>query len=280
MINRRQIGLQLLVFLAFGMLAILAMPKGNAFAFDDKLDPTVGADGRIEQIILPGTELAGKPIEDGDPIVVRVVESFAHGDNFRYEIQFQGLEPGRYDLSKYLQRKDGSSTEGLPSIDVQVKSLLPPGQIEPNALEQGWLPRLGGFSVLVILAVIGWVAVLLGIIFLGRKKSPEIVDATVAVTLADLLRPRLTEAMENRMQAAQYAELERMLFAFWRKKLKLESDPPDRALAKIHADDEAGPLMKQLEQWMHNPVREESVDLSQLLKPYQELPAEASGFVQ
>ena len=87
---------------------------------DDNRDPTVGAAGFIEQIILPGSELAGKPIDDRSPIVARVVNVFPHGDSFRYDIQFHGLEPGKYNLSDWLVRKDGSGTEGLPEIAVEI----------------------------------------------------------------------------------------------------------------------------------------------------------------
>ena len=250
----------------------------TAVSADDKRDPTVGAEGRIEQVILPGTELKGKPLNSNSPLVVRIVEAFPHGDSFRYDIQFHGLEPGHYDLRKYMERKDGSATDELPELKVQIKSLLPPGQIEPNAVREGWLPRLGGYRVLAILAATFWFIVLLGLIFLGHKKKDEVVESEKVVTLADLLKPRLTEAAENRMKPAQFAELERMLFAFWRRKLNLESDTADQAMTKIKSDDEAGPLMKQLEQWMHNPARDESVDLAQLLAPYQRMPADTPGF--
>lgn len=258
----------LLLFVACSLIAVPPV------AADEKRDPTVGAEGRIEQIILPGTELKGKPLTGLAPLVVRVVEVFPHGDSFRYDIQFHGLEPGHYDLREYMERKDGSPTDDLPELKVQIKSLLPPGQIQPNPLGEGWLPRLGGYKVLATIAVIFWFAVLLGLIFLGRKKEAIAGETAKPVTLADLLQPRLTEAAENRMEPAQYAELERMLFAFWRKKLNLETDSADQALAKIKADSEAGPLMKQLEQWLHNPVRDQNIDLAQLLTPYREIPAD------
>ena len=242
---------------------------------EDRLDPTVGAEGFIEQIKLPGPELTGKPIGPDSPMVVRVTNIFPHGDAFRYDIQFHGLEPGNFDLREFLIRKDGSSTEDLPKIPVRVKSLLPPGQIEPNALNQGWLPRLGGYKVLATLAAIAWFAVLLTLIFAGRKPKHKETPTAATLTLADLLKPRLQEAADNKMEPAQYAELERMLFAFWRKRLQLETDSPEAALQKIHTHPESGPLMKQLEQWMHNPARDNAVNLSQLLVPYQNLPADS-----
>lgn len=245
---------------------------------EEERSPTVGTAGFIEQIVLPGTELAGKPLEQGDPIVVRVLRSFPHGDSFRYDIRFHGMEPGKFDLAQWLRRKDGTSADDLPEISVEIMSLLPPGQIEPNELETGWIPSLGGYRN-VAFAVGGlWVLVLLGLIFLGRKKK-QVADTTAEpVSLADLLQSRIEKAMENQMEPGQYAELERMLFAFWQKRLGLLELPTLDAMVRIKADSDAGPLMRQLEQWMHSPTPRSDVDLPNLLKPFRDLPADTPGF--
>ena len=240
----------------------------------ERRDPTVGAAGWISQIILPGTELEGVPIDPNSPMVVRVIDSFPHGDSFRYDIQFHGLEPGKYDLSKWLRRKDGTSLGDLPEIDVEIRSLLPPGQIEPNPLDQGILPRLGGYRAVAILISILWFAILLGLIFAGRKKAEIAAVASKPVSLADLLKPRLTAASRNELNPGQYAELERMLFAYWRKKLSLTEGGADEAMEAIKRNETAGPLMLQLESWMHNPQARRDVDLAELLRPYETIPVE------
>ncbi|MEM9411930.1 MAG: hypothetical protein AAGA30_12500 [Planctomycetota bacterium] len=260
------------ILTAFKIVCVCLFSVGQSQA-KDRRDPTVGAEGRIDQIVLPGTELKGKPIQNNSVMIVRVVNIFPHGDGFRYDLQFHGLESGSYDLADYLIRKDGTTTDDLPDIQVTIRSLLPPGQIEPNPLGRGWLPRFGGYRVLVVLAIILWFIGLMFLIFWKRKAEPEQIEAIRPVTLADLLKPRLQSAMNNQMKPAQYAELERMLFAFWRKELGLDSETPEQALALIHNHQLAGPLMKQIEQWMHNPVRAKDLDLGKLLKPYQNMPA-------
>lgn len=245
---------------------------------EEERSPTVGTAGFIEQIVLPGTELAGKPLEQGDPIVVRVLRSFPHGDSFRYDIRFHGMEPGKFDLAQWLRRKDGTSADDLPEISVEIMSLLPPGQIEPNELETGWIPSLGGYRNVAFAVGVLWVLVLLGLIFLGRKKK-RVADTTAEpVSLADLLQSRIEKAMENQMEPGQYAELERMLFAFWQKRLGLLELPTLDAMVRIKADSDAGPLMRQLEQWMHSPTPRSDVDLPNLLKPFRDLPADTPGF--
>ncbi len=259
-----------------GMLSLMLALADPAVAQNPR--PTVGAPGRIDQIILPGTELAAKPIVDQDPMVVRITGVFPHGDRFRYDLVFHGLEPGEYDLSEWLVRKDGSSKADLPAIPVEVRSLLPPGQVEPNALETGWLPRLGGYRNLMIAAIALWTLVLLGLIFLGRTQ-PQVADPQPQpASLADLLQARLQAAAENRMPKQQYAELERMLFAYWRQRLQLDATDPAEAWKKIREHPQAGPLMQQLELWMHSPHPDRQVDLAELLQPFRNLPADTPGF--
>ena len=91
--------------------------------------PTVGTTTELADVILPGPKLTGKPIDDVDPVVVRVTDAIAHGDGFRYRIEYQGMEPGNFDLTKFLVLKNGQAATELPSIPVQIRSLLPPGQI-------------------------------------------------------------------------------------------------------------------------------------------------------
>jgi len=248
------------------------------FVQAENTSPTVGAAGNIDQIILPGSELAAKPLIPNSPMVVRIVRAFPHGDSFRYDIVFHGLEPGKYNLADWLVRKDGSSTDDLPEIPVEVTSLLPPGQVEPNELETGWIPRLGGYRNVMIGAIVLWSLILLGLIFLGQKQPEAAKEEEKRVTLADMLQTRLEAAFENRMGKEQYAELERMLYAYWRKRLELESLDPASALRHIHDHPEAGPLMQQLEQWMHNPAPDKDVDLAILLEPFRNLPADTPGF--
>ena len=46
-------------------------------------------------------------------------------------------------------------------------------------------------------------------------------------------------------------------------------------MAVLREHDEAGGLLKQLEIWLHRPGNAGEVDLAALLKPYQDLPADA-----
>src|SRR5262249_6977703 len=129
--------------------------------------------------MLPGPELEAKPLTDSRaPIVLRIAKLWPHGTAFRYDLVWYGLDPGTFDLKDYLRRKDGSSAKDLPSIRVEVKALLPQGQILPNPLESQPSPALGGYRTLLIVAGTLWVAGLAAILFVRRPKGPSPAVAT------------------------------------------------------------------------------------------------------
>jgi hypothetical protein len=241
---------------------------------DEIRSPSVGKPGRVEQVILSGSELTAMPIEDKlQPMVVRIVGVFPHGDSFRYDIQFQGLVPGQYDLAKYLRRKDGTDANNLPAIPVTVQSLLPPGQIEPHPLQYTWWPHLGGYRTMSTAFLVAWIGVLAALALIGRKRNRREAHRPQQQTFADLLRERLALASRNELRREQYAELERMLVVLWRRKLGLDEVALAEAIRQIRDHTEAGPLMRQLEQWMHSPNRAQDIDLGKLVEPYRSIAA-------
>lgn len=241
--------------------------------------PTVGMRARIDQLVLPGPELEAVEIRDRTPpMVVRILDVYPHGPSaFRYDIEYYGLEPGTHDVRSYLKRKDGSSTANLPPILVPVRPVLPPGQIEPNALVLKGTPRPGGYRVLVIVGAVLWLAGLAGILLLGRRRRRDEARASEPpATLAERLRPLVERAMAGQLDAGQHAELERLLIGYWRRRLNLETAPPAESMALLRRHREAGPLFRGLEAWLHNPDGpREPVDVGALLEPYRDLPADA-----
>jgi hypothetical protein len=232
---------------------------------------------RLAAIVLPGPELEVKPLEDRrEPFVLRIAEVYPHGSARRYVFVYYALEPGSYDLTKYLRRKDGSALGKLASIPVKVDPVLPPGQIEPHALSLAPAPRLGGYRWLLALAGSLWCAGLAAILLLGRRRRMQIDDATSRpLTLADRLSPLVTSAVEGTLSGGQHAELERLLIGYWRRRLKLEQASPAQAMSAMRNHPEAGPLLRQLEEWLHRPgSRADAIDLASLLRPYQSMPAE------
>ncbi len=262
------------VFLIW-MLAAGAAAAPQSDSSQQPEPPIVGESRTIESLFLSGSQLQARPLTDDRwPIMVRIVNAFPQGTlGYRYDLVYSGYEAGTFDLRDFLQRVDGSPVADLPAIPVRIRSLLPPGQVEPNALPEKGLPRLGGYRWWMIVAVIFWGWVLAALLLVGWRKKKTATELAAQVSLADLLRPRIQAAMDNKLDARQYAELERMLIAMWQGKLKLSAVDPSAVVSQIRQHSESGPLMRQLERWMHDPSRDDSVDLTKLLEPLSRMPA-------
>lgn len=237
-------------------------------------EATVGMRSKIEELVLPGTELMPAPAKVKDPIVVRILAVRAHGNEFRYDLEWSGFEAGSYDLAKFLARKDGSTGPALPAIPVVVKSLLPGKEKQPSELLPVAPPELGGYRTLQIVVGVAWGVGLLGILFVGRKRRKAPPAAAAKPTLADRLRPIVEAVAAGRAEDATKAELERLLVTFWRHRLGLREQKAGEAIRTIRQHAEAGQLLRQLEVWLHMPRPPEEVDLQALLAPYRNVSAE------
>jgi len=237
--------------------------------------PTTGMDGEVLNLVLPGSQLEPKALEDtNSPIVLRVVQVFPHVDDWRYDLSFYGTVPGSYDLRDHLQRKDGSGMDAVPPIPVEVLAIRPPGELVRPGLELQKPPRLGGYKLALITAGVFWVGVLALLVFGFRKKTEmQLAQRVKPVTLADVLRPLVKKAQAGELSQSGQAELERTLLGIWRKRLGMEDEDPALAIIKLRDDPEAGALLRELEKWLHKPGSADEVDVAELLKPYEKLPA-------
>lgn len=242
----------------------------------DQRKATVGMRAYIEQVVLEGSELVPAPADTSTQVVVRVVKTWPHGQHLRYDLEWVGFEEGRYDLLDYLIRKDGSPATSLPSIEVKVVSLLPAEAFEPSDIDPAATARLDGYSTTQIVTGVFWVAGLLAILFVGRKRVVKPAPLPPPPTLADRLRPMVEMVANGEADTAQKAELERLLVAFWRVRLDLGSVRAVDAIMAIRRHDEAGALLRQVEAWLHAPVPPtKSMDLAGLLRPYGSVTAES-----
>jgi hypothetical protein len=258
-------------------IALLVMASTAARGEDATTATTVGVPATIEDHVLPGPELEVKPLDDRDaPFVLRIVETYPHGESHRYTFEYYALEPGSYNLTDYLQRKDAQPAVELPSLLVNVEASLPPGQIEPNALKPSALPSVGGYRIWLTVGVLVWVVGAYVLLFVGRKPDPELESVSSArpQSLADRLRPTIEAAIAGKVSHAELAELERGLFGYWRTRLDLNNLPTNEALRQVMKHPEAGQLLRQLEVWLHDPSRTEQVDVGELLEPYRNLPSD------
>jgi hypothetical protein len=232
-------------------------------------EATVGMPARIGQLVVPGPELVTKPIDAKAAVVLRIVAVWPHGSDFRYDLEWYGLEAGAHDLAHYLVPKDPNAPPlPLASIPVTVKPVRAPGQIEPNALAPKAPPSIGGYRVWRWVAVAVWVLGLLALLFWRRRSREAAAASEKPLTLADRLRPMVEAAARGDLGAAGKAELERLLLAFWRRRLGLEHEKAAAAMIRLRGHADAGAVLRQLEAWLHHPVPVTELDLSALLAPY------------
>jgi hypothetical protein len=243
---------------------------------ESKTSVPVGMVGKINQIVIPGGEL--EAIADTDPrakIVVRVAETFRHGDAFRYDLEFTGFEPGRYDLSKNLKRKNpAETTANISPIEIEITSSLEAGKIEPTRPEQpiiaDWLKYFTKLDTFVVIWLIG-----LAILWKGAKNRNTInkSEERQPLTLAERLKPLVQAACEGRIEPNRRAELESLLIAYWTDQLQFGDEiAPARILTSLKSHAEAGPLFLKLEEWLHMPPGERTAsddEIALLLKPYE-----------
>lgn len=268
---------------ALVLLSTLAWPQAATARIGSSKIPSVGLPGRLTEVVLPAPELEVLARDPKNPLVLRITRVSPHGDAFRYDFEYVGLEPGKYDLRDALRHKDGTpiSTESgaknaVPSIPVEVQSVLAAGVVKPHAPEPVPLPRFGGYHALMIAAGVAWLVGVFLILFGWRKRHLARAAAEWRPrTLAERLRPLVESAVAGRLSREERAQLELGLVAYWRRKLGLEDKEPALSMVLLREHAEAGPLLKSLESWLHMPVAPVNVDLQSLLAPYRNLPADA-----
>ncbi|MEM7392079.1 MAG: hypothetical protein AAF492_06985 [Verrucomicrobiota bacterium] len=232
-------------------------------------DPTVGMEGSL-QLLIPGTLLEPKPVEEKAPLLVRIASTRPHGSQIQYDIRFTGLEPGSYDLGDFLVRSDGSSMDNVPDMPVNILGVLPfPHNGQLILEDEAAVANLSGYWSIMIAIGLIWFLLLIPIILSGKKKKEDEDGAEKSEpTLADRLRPLVEQAAAGSLTSDEQARLERMLLQFWKKRLNMDDLSMADALARMRDNDEAGALLRELERWLHRPGGAEEVDLETLLAPY------------
>lgn len=257
------------------VVSVLLLVAGLAAQARDERKAAVGMRMAIEQLVLPGSEVVTAPTTLKAPVALRIVKVWPHGTQFRYDLEWTGLEAGTFDLAKFLVRKDGSPASDLPPIPVEVSSALPAGMVEPSELQPTPSASLGGYRTLQVVAGIVWVVGLLAILLVGRRWRRPKQQVVVVPTLADRLRPLVESVAAGKSDTSAQAELERLLVAFWRARLGLGEAKAVDAIMTIRRHDEAGGLLRQLEAWLHMPEPPRDVDWAKLLQPYRGVTADS-----
>jgi hypothetical protein len=235
---------------------------------------TVGFPITIEGQVIAGSEVRPKLIDDrAQPIIIRIVATYPHGTDFRYDLEFYGLEPGEFDLADFLQRIDTADQQLIAKIPVVIESLLPEGQVEPSQLKAVSSRFASYYKWMLILGGVFWIAGLLAILLVGRERKKRAIAAEEPPTIADQLRPLLEAAISGDISSEQAAELERLLANHWTDKMQWENLSAAETRQKMRDHPEASVLLNQIDHWLHQPKSEAGptdVDIATVLQPYLE----------
>ncbi len=233
---------------------------------------TVGFQKTILQIVVPGSELQPKPIVDRDQsIIVRILKTYSHGTDFRYDLEFRGLDPGQFNLADYLQRIDATDQPPIPAIPIVIHSLLPAGQVQPTPLVAESTRYRSFYLPLLIVGSTLWAIGFLMILFYGRGKTNRPLRELKPITVADRLQPLIDAALSGEITTQQQAELERVLSSFWCQKMRWEHLSAVQIREKLRDHPEAGQLLDQIDLWLHRPktgATTSTIDVAKLLEPY------------
>ena len=261
-----------LLFVACLMLLTFIGPANYAQTPFPETHATVGFQQTLFQIVVPGSELRAKPINDRDqPVIVRIIDTYSHGTDFRYDLEFRGLDSGEFNLADYLQRIDVSDHRPIPAIPIVIHSLLPPGQVEPRPLVAQPVEYRSYYLPLVIVGSTLWSIGFLLILFYGRFTTKRPQRELQPITVADRLQPLIDAAVAGHITTEQQAELERVLSTFWSQKMRWEHLSAVQVREKLRAHPEAGQLLDQLDLWLHRPKNGPAtppIDVAKLLEPY------------
>lgn len=224
-----------------------------------------------DRIVLDRGDYLPRPLDDRTPLIVRLGEVAPVEDGFAYRIHFLGFEPGDYRLADFLMLPDGSPAAELGERTFRVGTILPDdhdGSLTPHLA--GTVPWFGGYRVLLVALAIVWVLGWVALAWFGRRRRPldESVAAPVPPSIAERLRPYIEAAAGGALDPRGQAELERLLTAYWRERLKLPPRRMAEELAALRDHPEAGELITWLERWLHRPGGVSPGEIERLLSPY------------
>lgn len=231
---------------------------------------SVGQMIRIDSVVIPGSEVEVTPIDDGTDVVIRIRKVWPHGTDHRYDLEVQGRVAGVHDLAKYFRRKDGAALEvtGLP---FEVKDLITEGAVEPHAPPQAKLGPIGGYGRWATTIAALWVIAGIGLIVWVFRRPRQATDSSHARrTLAEQLQDAMQRVVAGSAERKDWARVESLLLAHWRKRLGLEGVSSAEALQRLRRDPQAGEVLRKLDEALHAPEPKTSIDWSALLEPYRD----------
>ncbi|MEW4452036.1 hypothetical protein AB1L30_05060 [Bremerella sp. JC817] len=254
------------LLLVVGFLCSRERPANGQTLPEASTSSTVGIPSVLRDVEIPGPLLETRPIENSmTPVVVRVLAAKRADQGFRYDFEYYALEPGQHNLIDYLTPAEGEPLAEPSELWVQVTSELTENQ---SLSLQGILFRATSwfrtYTVLFWMAVIGWIAGLVWILRVGKKKEAPAVAPQQIQTPWARLQEKIGHKPIEELTGSEKAEIERLVYTIWYR-LKGSDQSASEAFVALKQDPDAGPMLLKLEQWLHVPAGE-AIDLDDVLR--------------
>lgn len=262
--------------------AMLAVAATNSLAQTDAPSPqaetsaapykplastTIGIEGKVMyRVEAGGPRLIARPVDRFADVNLRIAEVIEDGNAKLYDLRFIAQHAGRFDLRDALERVDGGPMSALPAAPVAVGAKLDPEHDgELIAMQDVSAKPRAGYRATMI--AVGSVWLLVPIVYAGwrlahRRRREVLAPPPPPPTLADQLAPMVELARTGKLDVEGRATLERLVIAYWRKRLHLQSLSTRAALDAVKADPKAGALLNAVERWLHAPHARDAADNS------------------
>ena len=247
---------KLTVFLLLLLLTSLYAEKGSG----------VGLVKRVK-VSFPGELLVAAKVDDKADAMVRIISYKKSAAGYDYELEFTGLEPGRYNLIKYLRTASRNEEVQLEEYPVEVSTSLDES-FKGELLDfQKSVPTLvPWYKKLNYVLIALWILLLPLIILYGRKrKKVEEVKVIVEKSLSEKICELLT-SLEGNSTRELWQRIEGLIFQHWCERKSLKGLPMHEAILKLKADSEAGPFIRKLEEGLHSKDCKNEKEIVELIK--------------
>jgi hypothetical protein len=212
---------------------------------------TIGMEGRYP-VTLPGDRLEAVPYTHGDALAVRIASTAETQEGTRYDIRYMAYGPGRHDIARYLIDQRGKQPANLPEMVVSIDALLaddesgelfdsPESPVDLNSNYYWMMRLLWGL----------WAVLLIPLLLYGRRPRVAAARQPPPPSVPQRLRALLETAQRQSLDAAQQADLERLLLRYWSKRLDVPAGDLVDTLERLRQHPTAGPQVQRVERWLH-----------------------------
>jgi len=263
-----------------------SVPHHSALAFASD-EPTVGAPTHAT-VVLDRPDYLAVAEDETAPMWVRIEKVVPRPDGaYSYELEYTGLESGVFNLTDFLLK---SPDERLsePIVSVGVRSAIPSDAGEDMG-ELLPLPPANAFpySKWLAASAMSWLGWGLWLLWARHRAQRAVQEAEMASQseaaqaadeapstrrMADVLRPLVEKAADKTISSKEKALMEHILFVYWSNALELDHLDDAEQLRRILEHEEAGALMRAVEQWLYQPASDVTPEeITDKLEPYMDL---------